>query len=513
MNPDPIVRLQSISKRFGKVLANDRIDLEILPREIHGLIGENGAGKSTVMKILYGFYQASSGEIFINGTKQEICSPEDAISFGIGMVHQHFMLIPPMTVFENIILGQEPTKAGLIDQKKAKSKISSILEKYQIEIDLEATIETLSVGLQQQVEIIKVLYRDAQILILDEPTAVLTPQEAQKLFEVLRQLKESGKTIILITHKMKEILEVTDRVTVFRKGKKIQSLETSQSNEDLLANLMVGRKISKHFDRSVIPDPKTVLDVENLSYRNEQGLEILDRLSFRVKEGEILGIAGVLGNGQTELEHILSGLMTPTSGSIRIYHQPIEGKTNCYIRSHNYSSKLDQSPFGHVPEDRHRMGMILEWSAKDNFLLGHLHEKKFFRNTLINQKNLRCHAKHLMDKYNVSPKQENVLAKHFSGGNQQKMVLARELDGHPNFALISQPTRGVDIGAIEFIHQEILKIRKSRSAIVLISADLDEILTLSDRILVLSKGKIVGEVDAKKADRLQLGMMMTGQAA
>ncbi|MEZ4705485.1 MAG: ABC transporter ATP-binding protein [Bdellovibrionota bacterium] len=510
MKAETAVSLRGVSKQFGEVLANDQIDLDIYEGEIHGLIGENGAGKSTIMKILYGFYQASAGDIFVWGEKRSITGPEDAIELGIGMVHQHFMLLEPMSVFENIVLGQEQTKCGIIDQKNARNKIQNLLHQYKLSMNLDEKIRNLPVGLQQQVEIIKVLFREAKILILDEPTAVLTPQETDNLFKVLTDLKKMGKTIVLITHKMKEILSITDRVTVFRSGKKIQTLETRNADESTLAQLMVGRKINKSYERQQIEHPKVVLNVENISYQPEDHKALLSDICFEIREGEILGVAGVMGNGQTELEGILSGLIRPTSGKIYLQSQRIDHRTNREIRKLGGSYYQSDQPLGHVPEDRHQMGMLLDWTATDNFLLGHSHEKNFRRGPLIDHSKLRDHAQTLMEKYDVSPKNPDLLAKHFSGGNQQKMVLARELGSSPRFALISQPTRGVDIGAIEFIHQEILLLREQRAAILLISADLDEILNLSDRILVLSDGKIRGIEIAGQTTREQLGLMMMG---
>lgn len=506
------VSLQSVSKRFGNVIANQDVNLEVLEGEIHGLIGENGAGKSTIMKILYGFYHPDAGTISIRGKEVTISNPHDAIALGIGMVHQHFMLVQNLTVLENIILGQEPTHKGKIDFDSARKEVQSIIKGYGIELNLDDPISKLSVGLQQQVEIIKVLYRKADILILDEPTAVLTPQETDKLFHVLINLRHQGKTIILITHKMKEIFAITDRVTVFRKGRSIQTQTTKNTKEQDLVSLMVGRALKQSYDKKDFPEKKPVLQVKNLTLRSpNEGKNILDKVSFDIHEHEIVGIAGVMGNGQTELEEILSGLRHTNEGEIHLLSRRIDHLNNQGIRKLGVGIYVNQKTMGHVPEDRHHMGLILPFSVQDNFFLGHQYDTRFNKGPFIRQDHLKSYAKDMIQKYQVHPNDETLPVRALSGGNQQKVILGRELDSCPKFALISQPTRGVDIGAIESIHERIVELRAEGSAILLISADLDEIMKLADRILVVFEGKIVAQVQPEKVSVEQLGMYMTGE--
>lgn len=507
-----VVSLQNVSKRFGNVVANQDVNLDILEGEIHGLIGENGAGKSTIMKILYGFYHPDAGTIQIRGKEERINNPHDAIALGIGMVHQHFMLVPNLSVLENIILGQEPTHNGKIDFDKAQTEIKSILKNYGIELNLDAPISELSVGLQQQVEIIKVLYRKADILILDEPTAVLTPQETDKLFHVLINLRHQGKTIILITHKMKEIFAITDRVTVFRKGKSIQTQTTKNTKEQDLVSLMVGREIKTAYSKKRFEDQKSVLEVKDVILKSENGgKNILNQVSFTVRKHEIVGIAGVMGNGQTELEEVLSGLRHSDAGEISLSAHRIDHLDNQGIRKLGVGIYVNQKTMGHVPEDRHHMGLILPFSVKDNFFLGHQYDPRFNNGPFIRQDKLRDYANLMIQKYQVNPSDAELPVRTLSGGNQQKVILGRELDACPTFALISQPTRGVDIGAIESIHERIIELREEGSAILMISADLDEVMKLADRILVLFEGKIVAEVSPSTTTVEQLGMYMTGE--
>lgn len=507
-----VVSLQNVSKRFGNVVANQEVNLDVLEGEIHGLIGENGAGKSTIMKILYGFYHLDSGTIRIRDKEVHIKNPQDAIALGIGMVHQHFMLVPTLTVLENIILGQEPTHKGMIDFSQAKKDVEAIIKEYGIDLDVNQITSNLSVGLQQQVEIIKVLYRQANILILDEPTAVLTPQETQKLFQVLINLRHQGKTIILITHKMKEIFAITDRVTVFRKGKSIQTQTTKNTREQQLVSLMVGRELKQSYEKKVFPDQTVMMELKNVSLQSTHGHKnILNKVSFQIHSHEIVGIAGIMGNGQTELEEILSGLQNPNEGEIILDGKRIDQLTNQKIRKLGMGIYVNQKAMGHVPEDRHHMGLILSFSVKDNFFLGHQYDKRFNKGPFIRQDKLQAYAQDMVEKYKIHPDNTALPARALSGGNQQKIILGRELDSNPKFALISQPTRGVDIGAIESIHERIVELRNSGSAILLISADLDEVMKLSDRVLVLFEGKIVAEVSPATTTVEQLGMYMTGE--
>lgn len=507
-----VVSLQRISKTFGSISANSDVSLDILEGEIHGLIGENGAGKSTIMKILYGFYQPDSGSIEIRGKQEHIRNPHDAIALGIGMVHQHFMLVQNLTVLENIILGQETTYRGNIDFKKSRREVEQIVKEYGIDLPLDVITEQLPVGLQQQVEIIKVLYRKANILILDEPTAVLTPQETQKLFQILRNLKHQGKTIILITHKMKEIFAITDRVTIFRKGRSIQTQTTKNTKEQQLVELMVGREINTSYEKKEIVDTKTVIELKNvILHSSSKHKNILDDVSFTIQSHEIVGIAGVMGNGQTELEEILSGLRSCHQGEIRLFSERIDHLSNRKIRKLGVGIYVNEKTMGHVPEDRHHMGLILPFSVRDNFFLGHQFDRRFNRGPFIRQSQLSEYAQSMIEKYGIHPKDSSLSAATLSGGNQQKIVLGRELDSSPKFAIISQPTRGVDIGAIEAIHKRIMELREEGSAILLISADLDEVMKLSDRILVFFEGKIVAEVRPKETTVEKLGMYMTGE--
>lgn len=507
-----IVSLQRISKTFGNIPANTDVSLEIIEGEIHGLIGENGAGKSTIMKILYGFYQPDSGSIEIRGKVEKFKNPHDAISHGIGMVHQHFMLVHSLTVLENIILGQEKTRRGNIDFKSAREEVEAILKEYGIEIPLDIPAEQLSVGHQQQVEIIKVLYRKANILILDEPTAVLTPQETQKLFQILRNLKHQGKTIILITHKMKEIFAITDRVTIFRKGRSIQTQTTKNTKEQQLVELMVGREVNTSYVKKESLEQKTVIELKNVTLRSStRHKNILDNVSFHIKSHEIVGIAGVMGNGQTELEEILAGLRSCDQGEIHLFSKRIDHLNNRKIRKLGVGIYVNEKTMGHVPEDRHHMGLILPFNVKDNFFLGHQYDQRFNQGPFIRQNQLADYAKDMIEKYDIHPKDSNLPVRALSGGNQQKIVLGRELDSSPKFAIISQPTRGVDIGAIQSIHKRIIELREEGSAILLISADLDEVMNLSDRILVFFEGKIVAEVTPEDVSIDKLGMYMTGE--
>lgn len=507
-----VVSLQGVTKQFGNVIANENVNLDILEGEIHGLIGENGAGKSTIMKILYGFYHPDSGVIRIRGKEEKITNPHDAIALGIGMVHQHFMLVPTLTVLENIILGQEPTQKGSIDFETARKEVQAIVKEYGIDLNLDLLTSKLSVGLQQQVEIIKVLYRKANILILDEPTAVLTPQETQKLFQILINLRHQGKTIILITHKMKEIFAITDRVTVFRKGKSIQTQTTKNTREQQLVSLMVGRELKSGYTKKEFNNQPAVLDVKNVTLASDSGHKhILNKVSFTIHKHEIVGIAGIMGNGQTELEEVLSGLNFCDEGEIYLDSKRIDHLSNRKIRKLGVGIYVNEKSMGHVPEDRHHMGLILPFSVKDNFFLGHQYDKRFNKGPFIRNDQLKAYAKTMIDKYAIHPPDAELPIRALSGGNQQKVILGRELDTNPKFALISQPTRGVDIGAIEAIHERIIELREQGSAILLISADLDEVMKLSDRVLVLFEGKIVTEVDPKKTDMDHLGMFMTGE--
>ncbi|HSQ20016.1 MAG TPA: ABC transporter ATP-binding protein, partial [Blastocatellia bacterium] len=485
-DPKYAVEMRGISKRFGEVQANDHISLAIPNRSIHAIIGENGAGKTTVMNILYGFYAADEGEILIDGQPHRISGPGAAIKLGLGMVHQHFMLVEPLTVTENIILGAEPTVGTSIDYRKARATVREISEKYGLKIDPDAHIGDLSVGQQQRVEILKTLYRGARILILDEPTAVLTPQEVAEMFAILRGLREQGKTIIIITHKLAEVLALSDNITVMRDGKVVGNLPTSEATAEGLARLMVGREVLLRVKKDEARPGEPVLSVRGLTLRGAEGNAILDKVSFEVRGGETLGIAGVEGNGQTELIEILAGLRKTTSGEVRLEGQPIDD-----LDPH----QRKQRGIAHIPEDRHRRGLLLTFDLAGNSILGVHRDPPISGALLLNNDVIVERAERLVREYDVRPPNITLAARALSGGNQQKLIVAREFDSKPRLVLVAQPTRGVDIGATEFIHRKLIEIRDAGGAVLLVSAELDEILSLSDRVVVIYEGRIVGEVD------------------
>lgn len=495
------VEMRGITKRFGEVLANDSINLAIPAQSIHAIIGENGAGKSTIMNILYGFYTADEGEIFIDGEKRSINNPRDAIALGLGMVHQHFMLVEPLTVTENIILGAEPIAGIAIDYKKASARVREISEQYGLKINPDARISDLSVGQQQRVEILKTLYRGAQILILDEPTAVLTPQEVAEMFAILRGLREQGKTIIIITHKLAEVLALSDNITVMRDGKAVNSLPTTEATAEKLARLMVGRECLLRVEKQDATPAEATLEVRDLSLTDKKNHAILNNISLSVRSGEILGIAGVEGNGQTELIEVLAGLQTASTGDVLL-----EGKS---INKLDARQRKKQG-VAHIPEDRHRRGLLLPFDLSSNSILGVHRNVPISGAVLLNQPYIDERAERLVKEYDVRPPNIALSAKALSGGNQQKLIVARELDLNPKLILISQPTRGVDIGAIEFIHKKIIEYRDNGAAVLLVSAELDEVLSLSDRVIVMYDGKIVGEVNPKTVSEEEIGLMMTG---
>ncbi len=496
------VRLKQITKRFAQTLANDAVDINIRQETIHAIIGENGAGKTTIMEILYGFYQADTGEIELFGKKKKITSPQDAIRSGIGMVHQHFMLIPPMTVAENIILGMEPvTRSGILQLTQAEEKIRKLSDDYGLEIDPQIKVENLSVGLQQRVEILKALYRDAEILILDEPTAVLTPLEVKEFFQILSRLKAQGKTIIIITHKLEEVLEISDDVTVMRNGKKVGELPTSEATANILANMMVGREVLFDLHKTSVTPGNAVLKVENLCVAVDEKPR-LKNVSFELKEGEILGIAGVEGNGQTELVETLTGLRKLDSGTVWYLGDNISNLS---------ARKIRELRISHIPADRKAHGFLSTYSNADNQILGFHYRPPFCsKSGFLNFSRIAENAEELVEKFDIRPPLTDIPTGTLSGGNQQKVIVARELSQQPRLLIIAQPTRGIDIGAIEFIHQRILDLRSDKVAILLISAELEEIRSLSDRTLVMFEGEIAGEVSSDTFDMEKVGMMMTG---
>jgi simple sugar transport system ATP-binding protein len=500
-----MIEVRDITKRFGAVLANDRINIKVAPGTIHAIVGENGAGKSTVMRIVYGFYAADSGEILLNGQPQEIRTPHDAIALGIGMVHQHFMLVQPMTVAENIVLGAEPGSAASLDLKKATSEIRKVSDEFKLSVDPNATIESLSVGQQQRVELLKALYRHAQLLILDEPTAVLTPQEVEEFFVILRRMREQGKTIIIITHKLSEVLAISDDVTVMRDGRVVGNVKTSETNAAELARLMVGRDVLLRVEKPDAKPGAAVLSTQGLTILGRDGSRRVDNVSFEVRAGEIIGIAGVEGNGQTELIEALAGLIPSShvSGSISFESHDI---------SRTDARQRKELGIAHIPEDRHRRGLLLDFDLAENTILGVHYRKPAVSadGILLDKKGIKRRTEQVIRDFDVRPPNPALPARALSGGNQQKLIIGREFELPPKLLLVSQPTRGVDIGAIEFIHRKIVALRDEGCAVLLVSAELEEVTALSDRLLVIHNGAIVGEVDPKVTSNEEIGLMMTG---
>ncbi|MCT4655788.1 MAG: ABC transporter ATP-binding protein [Cohaesibacter sp.] len=499
----PAIKLVGIEKRFGDVYANRNIDLTVKKSSIHGIIGENGAGKSTLMSILYGFYSADAGEIFVNGQKEQITDSQKAISIGIGMVHQHFMLVDNFTVLENVVLGVEGGMTLAGGMARARKELQHLADEYALDIDVDALIEELPVGLQQRVEILKALYRGADILILDEPTGVLTPAEADHLFRILEQLRDQGKTILLITHKLREIMAITDEVSVMRRGEMVATVQTAQSSVEQLAELMVGRHVLLQVEKDENEPGGEVLRVENLTVTDKRGVTLVDDVSFSVRAGEIVGIAGVSGNGQSELMEAISGMIKASSGRVLLNGDPIG------VTEKADANELRHRGMAHVPEDRHRTGLVTKFPATENMILGYQDLEKYGAGLFLDLGAILEETKSFMQDFDVRPPDPNLKAANFSGGNQQKLVLAREMERDPDILLVGQPTRGVDIGAIEFIHKRLIQMRDAGKAILLVSVELDEIRSLSDRILVMFAGKIVGERD-NSASEGELGLMMAG---
>jgi ABC-type uncharacterized transport system ATPase subunit len=500
----PAIELVGISKSFGPVQANKNISIRVMPGTIHGIIGENGAGKSTLMSILYGFYKADKGEVLIAGNKMQIPDSQAAIAAGIGMVFQHFKLVPNFSVLENIILGAEDGAMLRPSLVKARESLLSLARDYEMNVDPDAIVEELSVGHQQRVEILKALYRQANILILDEPTGVLTPSEADQLFRILKRLRDEGKTIILITHKLREIMEITDTVSVMRRGEMTATVKTADTNPEKLAELMVGRKVLLRIDKSAAKPSKEMLHVKDLQVTDEAGVLRLKGVSFNIRAGEILGIAGVAGNGQSELLEVLGGYRT-AQGQILVNGAPID------ISGQNADGQSRRKyGIAHVPEDRQREGLIMDFAAWENIAFGYHTDKKYQSGIFMNNAAIKQDASEKMQRFDVRPPNHNLRAKSFSGGNQQKLVLAREIERDPDILLVGQPTRGVDIGAIEFIHQQIMTLRERGKAILLVSVELEEIMSLSDRIAVMFDGQIMGERLPSETNEKELGLLMAG---
>lgn len=498
----PILELRGITKRFPGVLANDHIDLTLNQGEIHALLGENGAGKSTLMNVLYGLYRPDEGEILIRDKIAHIAGPRDAIAQGIGMVHQHFMLIPVFTVTENVMLGDESIVNGVVlDRKKVAREIRDLSVKYGLEVNPDLYIKDLSVGIQQRVEIIKLLYRKADILILDEPTAVLTPQEADDLFQVLRNLKARGNSIIFITHKLREVLELADRITVLRLGKVVGSADPQNTNSAELARMMVGRSVILSVDKGPAQPQAVTLDVKNLVVLDERHNVAVNDVSFQVRAGEVLGIAGVQGNGQTELARALTGLRHIESGSVSILGEDT---------THATPRKISELQVAHVPEDRQSDGLVLSFPVEDNLILNEYYRPPFAKGLAMQREVIEKTAEERVQEFDVRTPSIFVNASNLSGGNQQKVIVAREFSRAIKLLIASQPTRGLDVGSIEYIHKRIIEKRDAGTAVLLVSNELDEIMSLSDRIAVMFKGQIIDTVNADETTKEALGLLMAG---
>ena len=502
MSLPPVLEARQISKYFPGVVANEYVNLSLNSGEILALLGENGAGKSTLMNIIYGLYQPSSGEILVKGNSVKMYSPRDAIDLGIGMVHQHFQLVPVMTVVENVMLGSESVRQGLLDRENVSQRIQKLSKDYQLEVDPSALVEDLPVGIRQRVEIIKALYRKADILILDEPTAVLTPQEIEGLFSVMNLLRQQGKSIIFITHKLKEVLRIADRITVLRRGKVVGEATPRGTTESGLAAMMVGREVILQVDKIESKPGKPVLKVKGLRVLDDLDEICLNNVNLEVQSGEIVGVAGVQGNGQTELVEVVTGLRKLERGTLLIGGQDLTNANPRKIR--------DQGKACHVPEDRHAFGMVAGYSVADNLVLDSYYQKPFANGVTVQHEAIEKNAKALVEKFDVRTPSVHTPGGSLSGGNQQKMVIARELSCPIQLLIAAQPTRGIDVGSIEFIHQQIVAKRDEGVAVLLVSSELDEILALSDRIVGMYRGSIIGEVKRKDATRQQLGLLMAG---
>jgi len=498
---EKVIEMKGITKVFPGIVANDDVNFELLKGETHVLLGENGAGKTTLMNVLYGLYQPEKGEIYIRGKLEKISQPSDAIRLGIGMVHQHFMLVNNFTVTENIILGSEPKKGIKLDMAKAVKDVEEISKKYGFAIDPNAVIEDISVGQQQKVEILKTLYRGAEILILDEPTAVLTPQEIEELGVIIRNLEREGRSVILITHKLKEVMSMSDRVTILRNGKVMGTVNTADTNIEELAELMVGRKVSFTVEKKPRKADKEILRIENLTVKDQRGLIAVKDLNLTVNAGEIVGIAGVDGNGQKELVEALTGLRKPESGSIILNGKNILGKS---------PKEIIDSGISCIPEDRHKRGLILNYSLYENAILGAHRKKPFARGYLLDYKVIKDYCNKLIEEFDVRTSSSEVPASALSGGNQQKLIAAREISKDPDLLIASQPTRGLDVGAIEYIHKRLVEERDRGKAVLLVSLELDEVIDLSDRIAVIYAGSIVAVVSREDVTENQLGILMAG---
>jgi general nucleoside transport system ATP-binding protein len=507
MSDAPVLELRGITKRYPGIVADDHVDFELLPGEVHALLGENGAGKSTLMNILYGLTKPDEGEIVVRGKTVSFTSASDAIDQGIGMVHQHFMLIPVMTVAENIVLAVEPThRGGLLDEKTADERVQEISGRFNLAVDPEQRVDQISVGQQQRVEILKALYRNANILILDEPTAVLTPQEAGELFAIIRTLTAQGTSVIFITHKLNEVLDIADRITVLRRGKRIDTVTREGATEDGLARMMVGRDVLLRVEKTPAHPGPVALELDDLHVLDERGLEQVRGVSFNVRQGEIVAIAGVDGNGQSELIEAISGLRPRSAGSIAVGGKPVEGRLT--------ARRMLDAGIGHIPEDRHRRGLVLDFSLAENIALHDYDKPPAANHGWLFPRRLIARAAKLIDEFDVRGGGPLTAAKALSGGNQQKVVIAREVSRNPLLLIAAQPTRGLDVGAIEYVHRRLVAERDAGRAVLLVSLELEEVLSLADRILVMYEGRIVGEHGADASEEeIGLEMLGAGKAA
>ncbi len=496
----PVLEARCVTKRFPGVVANDAVSLAVEAGEVLAVVGENGAGKSTLMNVLYGLYAPDEGEVLLRGRPVRFRSPSDAIAAGVGMVHQHFMLIPPLTVAENVVLGSEPrTAAGLFDRGAARETVTRVAREFGFAIDPDARVETLNVGQQQKVEIVKALSRGAEVLILDEPTAVLTPQEARELFRIARSLAAAGRSVVFISHKLREVLEVADRIAVMRAGRIVATLAAKETSERDLAGLMVGREIGVLPPHGEAPRAEVLLEVVGLSAQNDKGVEALREVSFALHAGEVLGVAGVEGNGQTELAEVITGLRARTAGTVRVDGREVPSPTPARMRALGVR---------HVPEDRQRRGLVMPFTVAENLALGR--QRSFCCGPFLTRARMRRHAREAVEAFDVRPRRIDIAARALSGGNQQKVILARELTSDPRVLVMVQPTRGLDVGAIEFVQKRVLEQREQGKGILLVSLDLDEVLALSDRVLVLYGGRVTGILPRAEATEERLGRLMLG---
>lgn len=497
-----VIEMLGIRKQFGDFVANDNITLQLRKGEIHALLGENGAGKSTLMNVLFGLYQPEAGTIKVHGKEVKITDPNKANDLGIGMVHQHFMLVENFTVTENIILGSEPTKMGSINIRDAEKKVQALSEKYGLNVDAKAKIEDISVGMQQRVEILKTLYRGAEILIFDEPTASLTPQEITELMQIMKRLIDEGKSIILITHKLKEIMEVSDRVTIIRKGKGIGTVVTAETNPDQLAEMMVGRQVVFKTEKVEAHPTDIILNIQNLTVADNRGVDRVKNLNLTVRAGEIVGIAGIDGNGQSELIEAITGLRKVKKGTVTLKGKNITGLK---------PRKITEAGIGHIPQDRHKHGLVLDFPIGHNIVLQTYYQKPISKAGIIDYKKVNDIAKKIIEEYDVRTPSETTLARALSGGNQQKAIIGREIDRNPELLIAALPTRGLDVGAIEFIHKRLIEQRDNGKAVLLISFELDEVMNVSDRIAVIHDGSIIDTVKPHETTEQELGLLMAGQ--